>query len=151
MLSWVYILGFELDAVILHASHDEEQAKECQKLLEQHAMIGNVRADVGFIDDVILPGTYTIEGLCGLFLKCRLVLVFHTKNFKKDGLIEYAKHINLKQAVMDPDKNNRIIPLLADDEVLSKELRLYGYVSYYDEHFLEKMSKLFTYWRNKLP
>ena len=151
MLSWVYILGFELDAVILHSSHDEEEAKECQKLLEQHATIGNVRADVGFIDDVILPGTYTIDGLCELFLKCRLVLVFHTKNFKKDGLIEYAKHINLKQAVEDADKNNRIIPLLADDEALSTDLGVLEPVSYHDENFLWKMSKLFTHWRNILP
>jgi hypothetical protein len=36
--------------------------------------------------------------------------VFHTKNFKEDGLIEYAKLINLKQAVEEADKNNRIIP-----------------------------------------
>ena len=113
-------------------------------------MIGNVRAKVGFIDDVILPGTYTINGLCKLFLKCRLVLVFHTKNFKKDGLIEYAKHINLKQAVEEADKNNRIIPVLAD-EVLSEELSVLEPVSYYDEKFSRKMSKLFTHWRNILP
>jgi hypothetical protein len=151
MLSWVYILGFEFDAVILHTSHDEVQAKECQKFLEQHSMIGNVRADVGFIDDVILPGTYTIDGLCKLFLKCRLVLVFHTKNFKKDGLIEYAKLINLKQAVEEADKNNRIIPLLADNEVLSIDLSVLEPVSCYDENFSRKMSKLFTHWRNNLP
>ena len=151
MLSWVYILGFEFDAVILHASHDEVQAKECQQLLEQHAMIGNVRADVGFIDDVILPGTYTINGLCELFLKCRLVLVFHTKNFKKDGLNEYANQINLKQAVEEANKKERLIPLLADDEVLSKELSVLEPVSYYDENFSQKMSKLFTHWRNILP
>jgi hypothetical protein len=59
--------------------------------------------------------------------------VFHTKNFKKDGLIEYAKLINLKQAVEEADKNNRIIPLLADNEALSIDLSVLEPVSYYDE------------------
>jgi hypothetical protein len=46
VLLWVYILGFEFDAVILHTSHDEVQAKECQKLLEQHAMIRTLQSNV---------------------------------------------------------------------------------------------------------
>jgi hypothetical protein len=46
-------------------------------------------------------------------------------------LIEYAKLINLKQAVEEADKNNRIIPLLADNEALSIDLSVLEPVSFY--------------------
>lgn len=139
------------DAVVLCASKVEEKAKRCIEELRQHAKIDGECPLIGVVDDIILPGTYTIEGLSDLLIKCRLVIIFHTQYFKSDGLADYGKHINLRQAVEDTDKKARVIPMIADETELSNDLRALLPIEYSDQDFHVKMQRLLAFWRQKLP
>ncbi|VDI23329.1 Hypothetical predicted protein [Mytilus galloprovincialis] len=143
------------DAVILHASEDEMAARLCQEILQEQVNVPNL--EIGLPDDIITPGTPTLDGLAILLLKCRLVIIYHSRHMSMDGLMLFGKQANIIQSLDDPQKRNRIIPFIVDGEEMSVDMCTIQSVNYIDDirsvnfpSFKKKMERLFLMWREKI-
>lgn len=147
--------GQWFDAVILHASEDEMAARLCQEILQEQVNVPNLK--IGLPDDIITPGTSTLDGLGSLLLNCRLVIIYHSRYMSMDGLMLFGKQANIIQSLEDPQKSDRIIPFIVDGEELSVDMCTIQPVNYtndirsaYFPSFKNKMERLFLMWRNKI-
>ncbi|XP_052087147.1 uncharacterized protein LOC127724252 isoform X3 [Mytilus californianus] len=147
--------GQWFDAVILHALEDETAARLCQKILLEQINVPNLQ--IGLPDDIITPGTSTLDGLGSLISNCRLVIIFHSRFLSMDGLMLFGKQANIFQTLEDPQKKDRIIPFIVDGEDLSLDMCTIQPVIYVNDirsanfpSFKNKMERLFLMWREKI-
>ncbi|XP_071134775.1 uncharacterized protein [Mytilus edulis] len=150
-----HVGGQWYDAVILHASEDEMAARLCQEILQEQVNVPNLK--ISLPDDIITPGTPTLDGLAGLLLKCRLVIIYHSRHMSMDGLMLFGKQANIIQSLEDPQKRDRIIPFIVDCEELSVDMCTIQPVNYTNDirsanfpNFKNKMERLFLMWRDKI-
>ncbi|CAC5388262.1 unnamed protein product [Mytilus coruscus] len=148
--------GQWFDAVILHALEDETAARLCQKILLEQINVPNLK--IGLPDDIITPGTSTLDGLGSLISNCRLVIIYHSQFLSMDGLMLFGKQANIIQTLEDPQKRDRIIPFIVDGEDLSLDMCTIHPVNYVNDirsanfpSFKNKMARLFLMWREKIP
>ncbi|VDI76363.1 Hypothetical predicted protein [Mytilus galloprovincialis] len=150
-----HVGGQWYDAVILHASEDEMAARLCQEILQEQVNVPNLK--ISLPDDIITPGTPTLDGLAILLLKCRLVIIYHSRHMSMDGLMLFGKQANIIQSLDDPQKRNRIIPFIVDGEEMSVDMCTIQPVNYTNDirsanfpNFKNKMERLFLMWRDKI-
>ncbi|CAG2226884.1 unnamed protein product [Mytilus edulis] len=143
------------DAIILHALEDETAARRCKEILQEHINVPNLK--IGFPDDIILPGTHTLDGLASLISNCRLVIIYHSRYMSMDGLMLFGKQANIIQSLEDPQKRDRIIPFIVDGEEISVDMCTIQSVNYTNDirsanfpSFQNKMKRLFLMWREKI-
>lgn len=148
--------GQWFDAVILHALEDETAARLCQQILQEQINVPNLQ--IGLPDDIITPGTSTLDGIGSLISNCRLVIIYHSRFLSMDDFMLFGKQANIIQSLEDPQKRDRIIPFIVDGEELSLDMCTIHPVNYVNDirsanfpSFKNKMERLFLMWREKIP
>ena len=93
-----------------------------------------------------------------LFQRCRYLFVVVTKKFTDDSLREFQHQIALMDQINDPEKNDRIIPIWAENGANNfiRELSVFKGIEYIPQSYLSgkekemvfrKFKKLFEYGR----
>ena len=108
-----------VDAVVLHADGDREDAKE---------FITNMKREFPDLDlsittfENLLPGRRLLESAAILFKSCRFLFVFVTQNFVDSDLPRFVSEILLIETITVQDRKNRLIPVSTNSNGYIHEL-----------------------------
>lgn len=105
-----------IDAVILHAEDDRQLAIE---------FIQNMEIEFPELElNLKLPeqfdmGKDIFTSALDLFITCRFIFVFETRNIERDKLSNFVRQMLLYNSITVEELNSRLIPILTDDYYIS--------------------------------